>query len=290
MMRIAAGFRPFIVLLAVSLFPLHASFCEVGVDLDESNAVVGLSLMRGGDGSDPWPWGRVRTHVDDSWLLNTGGDQGPFPDGEPSLGWDPVGGTPEVTWARHDGQDYEIVISRWETDHWTSPATLTANAVDDLDPEIAYAPDGTARLTFWSGSDVFMLTRSPGGNWSLPEAVDTGERSSVAGTATERVAYQRDPVEQPSEIVAAERVGGWVPVILTTASFAGFDGDGDLDVRLEAQEGKVWVVWEDSSTHLGWCELLSGGAWSAPAYEAVAGTGDEEAARLRIKLHVLRGS
>ncbi|MDQ7005740.1 MAG: hypothetical protein Q9Q40_00755, partial [Acidobacteriota bacterium] len=76
--------------------------------------------------------------------------------------------------------------------------------------------------------------------------------------------------------------------VLAATAFAGFDGNGDLDVRLEAREGKTWVVWEDSAAHLAWCELLPGGTWSAPAFEPVSGPEDEEAARLRIKFQILR--
>ena len=274
--------------VVLAVLPCHESLAEVAVDPGANGAVSGLALMsRGGDGSDPWPWGRMRLHIDETWLLNPNGDDGPFPDGYPSFGLDPVGSTPEVTWSRHDGEDYEIVVSRWEFDRWIEPVTLTANDADDLDPEIAYAPDGTARLTFWRDSNVFMLLRAPEGGWGAPELVDAGTLPSVAGTTLDRVAYQR-PATGSTEIVTAERVGGgWVPVVLGAANFAGFDGTGDLDVRLGAQGSHVWVAWEDSATLLGWSELLPGGTWSAPRYEVVAGPEDEEAARLRIKLQVL---
>lgn len=262
---------------------------EMSVDKDPSagakSLVLMYALLAGGDDGAPWPI--MRSHIPSAWLLNPGGSNHPLPDGWPSLGWDPISNSPEVVWARHDGDDYEIVISRWTTDHWTTPLCLTANTADDLDPEIAYAPDGTARLTYWNSAGVFLLTRTPGGDWGVAEPVDSGERSSVAGTSAMRVAYQRDPAESPAEIVAAERIGGWLPVVLATTEFGGFDDNGELDVRLEAQGGKVWVAWEHSSTDLGWCELLSGGSWSVPAYEPVPAPGDEEAARLRIKLKAI---
>jgi len=78
-----------------------------------------------------------------------------------------------------------------------------------------------------------------------------------------------------------------VPLVLATTEFAGFDDNESLDVRLEALADETWILWEDSSTHLGWCELLAGYTWSAPAYEPVSGPDDEGAARLRIKLRVL---
>ena len=290
MRRITHRLRGAVVFFGSVFLSLSGSFGEVSVGLDSSQTVSGLVLMMrgaGGEGSDPWPWGRVRTHVDASWQLNPDGDVGSFPDGEPSLGWDPVGDTPEVTWARHDGNDYEIVISRWEGGQWSVPISLTDNAVDDLDPEIAHAPDGTARLTFWRGSAVYTSTRAVGGDWSPIDLVDAGGRSSVAGTATERVAYQRDRGDDPTEIVAAERDGSWIPVILATTTFDGFRADGDLDVRLEAQQGAIWIVWEDSASQLGWSELLEDGTWSAPRYEPVADPSEEDAARFRIKTRAI---
>jgi len=263
------------------------------VDADGSGAARSLVLMyrqaTGGGGDDPDPWVLVRSHVLSSRGLNPDGGRRTHPDGWPSLGWDPVGNTPEVTWARHDGNDYEIVVARWEDGHWTDPVALTDDGTDDREPEIAYAPDGTARITFWRGDQVYLVTRPPGGSWSAPELVDAGVRSSVTASTEDRVAWQRDGTDGTTEIVAAEKVaGGWVPTVLASTSFAGLDGTGDIDVRLEGTGTKVWVAWEDSADSLGWCELLPGGTWSAPRYEPLSGPDDEEAARFRIRLQALR--
>ncbi len=282
-------FEPFVVAALILAGSSGLCLGEVSIDCDGGeevrSVVVMHELLAGGENGPPWPV--FRLHVPAAWVLNARGSEGANPDGWPSIGWDPIAGAPEVTWARHDGQDYEIMVSRWDVNQWTTPVALTANDVDDLDPDIAYAPDGTARLTFWSGTQVFMLTRAPGSDWGQPEAVDRGERPSVAGTQIERLAYQRSPAGGPSEIVTAEHAGQWVPVVLATTEFGGFDGDGSLDVRLEAQENMVWIVWEDSPTRLGWSELEAGGTWSTPAFEPVLDPSDEQAARLRIKLEVL---
>jgi hypothetical protein len=74
---------------------------------------------------------------------------------------------------------------------------------------------------------------------------------------------------------------------LRTTIFEGLDGTEDLDVRIEAAAGRVWIAWEDGPTELGWCEL-AGGTWSEPRFEEISGPEDEEAGRLRIKMEVLR--
>ncbi|MDQ7008034.1 MAG: hypothetical protein Q9Q40_12450 [Acidobacteriota bacterium] len=230
----------------------------------------------------------MRLHIPAAWALNPDGSAGPTPDGWPSLAWDPVGDVPEVAWSRHDGTDYEIVISRWSGDRWTDPETLTTNSVDDQDPEFAYAPDGTARITYWSEGKVYWLTRPPLGAWSAPVPVDAGVKSSVTSSVEELVAYQRPTDPSGTEVVVSEGGNGWTPTTLATTVFTGLDGNGDIDIRLHARSGRVWIDWEDAADSLGWCRLESGG-WSSPRYEPVSSPNDEEAARLRIQRQALRG-
>ncbi len=279
-----------IVTVVLFLVPFSPGRGEVGVGLDPAGRLVGVVLMDpgNGEGSDPWPWLRVRQHVDPSWLLNEDGDSGDHPDGPPSIGWDPVADGPEVAWARHDGTDYEVVVSRWEDGSWSEPEVVTDNDVDDLDPEIAYAPDGTARLTFWREGQVFFVNRPPGGSWSDPEPVDSGERSSVAGSPDDLVAWQRPAEGGSTEIVVASRADGWQPVVLAVTSFSGLDRNGDLDVRLESAAGRTWVAWEDAADAIGWCRQEADGTWSAVRHEPMAGASDEEGARFRVKMEALR--
>lgn len=90
------------------------------------------------------------------------------------------------------------------------------------------------------------------------------------------------------ELVAAERVGVWSPTVLATTTFAGFDGNGDVDVRLHASGPRVWIDWEQDAGGLGWVSLQPNGQWSSARYEPVADMTDEEAGRLRIARQVLR--
>ncbi len=279
--------------LVATLLLVFGSMCGVSVaEVSVGGNSPGKSLvliyeLMGGDDGAPWPI--VRTQLPPAWVLNPTGSDGPKPDGWPSLGLDPVTATPEVTWARYDGTDYEIVVSRWQNDQWTTPEVLTDNSVDDQDPELAYAPDGTARITFWSEGQVYWLTRVPSGSWSSPESVDAGVESSTAGSSEDLVAYHRPMDPLGAEILVAERTAGWSPTSLTTTTFAGLDGNGDVDVRLHALSGRVWVDWEDSAGFLGWSVRPQSGAWSPPKYEPISGSEDEEAGRRRIQGHVLKG-
>ena len=74
--------------------------------------------------------------------------------------------------------------------------------------------------------------------------------------------------------------------MLRVTTFAGLNGSGDVDVRIRAQGGRVWMVWEDGATDLGWSELVSG-SWSQVYFETIAGPADEEPGRLRVKQSVL---
>ncbi len=260
---------------------------EVSVDVHQGR-VTGLSLLEvGGGGGEPLPWPTVRTEVPAAWILNPGGNDRQPADGSPSLGWDPAADRPEVCWARHDGHDYEIVISHWTGDGWSPPRSLTANDVDDTDPRIGYGPDGTARIAFQRGDRVWVVRRPPGEDWTAPEEVDVGGQPSVAADPVDRVAYQQVVAGGPQKDVRVARRledGSWLPETLATTSFAGLDGTGNIDVRLHHSRstGVTWVDWEDSSDALGWCRLEPSGTWSAPRYEPLAGPDDEEAARLRI--------
>lgn len=274
--------RILVPLLALGI--LGPSTAEVSIDQEADasarSVVLMYELMAGGDDGAPWPI--MRLHIPSIWALNAEGSTGPTPDGWPSLAWDPIADAPEVTWCRYDGTDYEIVVSRWNSGHWTEPETLTSNAVDDEDPELAYAPDGTARITYWSGGEVYWLTRPPSGTWSAPEPVDAGTESSVTGCAEELVAYQHTVTPSEVDIVVAERDGTWIPTAVATTNFTGLDGNGDIDVRLHTSSDRIWVDWEDTEGSLGWCRRQQGG-WSPPHYEPIAGPEDEEAGRLRIQ-------
>ena len=275
-------------------FGLLVSPCPAEVSIGSSSdsgsadSLVLMYLLTGG-GDDPDPWPIARLHIPGAWALNADGSEGATPSGWPSLGWDPVADTAEVVWSRHDGSDYEIVISSWQAGSWTEPAALTDNATDDRKPELAYAPDGTARVTFWRDGDVYWVSRPARGSWSSPELVDAGTDSSVGSSAEDLVAYQQPASPSGTDVLVAERISGgdWSPTFLAHTPFEGFEGTGDLDVRLHARTGRVWIDWEDGAGRLGWCRQQAGGGWSAPDFETISGPEDEEAGRMRIRAHVL---
>ena len=232
-------------LMVLAVLPwVGPGFAEVSVD-ESGGKITGLAFMQvtGGGGGEPLPWPLVRQHVPADWVLNPGGSDRVPPDGEPSLGWDPVGDRPEVAWARHDGEDFEIVIASWLGDRWSEPRSVTENAVDDFAPSLAYGPDGTARIAFEREGRVCVVRRPPGGDWSAPEEVDQGSTPTVAATAVERVAYQQAG-EDSTEVVVSRRDagGGWVPEVVATTTFEGLDGDGNVDVRLGGQRGVPGLV------------------------------------------------
>lgn len=77
-----------------------------------------------------------------------------------------------VAWAAFDGQDDEILWSRFEAGVWTKPQPIAANnAVPDITPQL-FATDGGA-LIAWSrfdGNDYRVnVARFDGKGWSSPE-------------------------------------------------------------------------------------------------------------------------
>lgn len=88
-------------------------------------------------------------------------------------------------------------------------------------------------------------------------------------------------------MIVARRGAGWLPEQLALTSFVGFDGSGDLDLRISTYGDRTWVVWEHAPGTVSWSVLESGGSWSAPEAEPIGEPGGEEAARARIQRKVL---
>ena len=278
--------RLWMIAVALLVYPAATSISEVSVGDGSRPSLVLMYLLSGG-GGDPNPWPSVRQHIDALLMLNPAGSDGVNPDGFPSLGIDPLTGAPEVTWARYDGSDYEIVAARWEGDRWSDPAELTQNPIDDRAPALAYAPDGTARITYHGAGEVYYIERVPGGTWTAPETVGPGVESSVTGSTQQTLAYQASGADG-TDVMAADRNGVWETSLVSTTNFDGLDGNGDLDVRLHATATEEWIDWEDGPDLLGWAKRLASGTWSAPAYEPIANVEDEESGRLRIRQAVHR--
>jgi hypothetical protein len=97
------------------------------------------------------------------------------------------------------------------------------------------------------------------------------------------IAYETDDGGYKTVTVELSQAGGpFIPEVIASTT-----REDSLDVLVLSDGAKVWAVWVDSETHLGWSER-DGSGWTAPSYEPYAGEADIDRARLRIKGQAIR--
>ncbi len=281
--------------------------CVASIVPDRAEVSVGQSqpapsfLVTGGEGGVPIPdWGKLRDHVGPSFVLNPQGDDNG--DGPAAWAIDPATGNPVVAWAWWDGNDHEIVLSRWTGSGWSEWEHVTENDLDDEDPALTVAADGTVRLTWWRSEnghrtvwyrDLSLEDASAEEVTPLPRA---GSRPGVARWDGDvRVAFQHEEAGV-REVRVATRSTGWTDELVASTSYAGPAGDGDIDVRIHALAGHLWVEWIDAEGSLAFSEWDdAAGTWGAARHETYTwgeATGEtepvaRERARARIRMRVL---
>jgi len=283
------------------LLPLVAQVrAEVSVDARRSAPALFLGGGDNGDLGDPYPqWAVIRQGVDPGLVLNTSGDDNG--DGPPSWAIDPASGNPVVAWARWDGHDHEIVYSRWTGSGWSDSVPVTDDDLDDVDPALAVAPDGTLRLAWWRTENGHRTVwfRDLGQEGATAEEVTplprAGSRPGIALHGGDvKVAFQREEAGT-REVRVASRDASWADELVATTSYAGPGGNGDIDVRVHSVAGHLWVDWIDADGQLAWSERdPATGAWGPVEHEPCAWggtTGDSEPvarerARARIRMRV----
>lgn len=276
--------------LALTLFAGEAR-AEVAVEATSQGDAKGLVILGrtdGGSGGADDPWPSIRQGIPPEWILDPGPEDPEHPHGPPVFAWDPFRGRLEVIWARWDGHDYELVCAHWEKGHWSEIVPLTNNEVDDLDPMLAYRDDGSSRLAYWSEGHVYFMDRPDGGEWSVTEVVAVGHRPHVGSDPVIRVGYQKPADLDLVDVMVAVRGATWDPQRVAQTNFRGLKDNGNIDIRVESQNGQTWVVWEDGPQRLGWSKLLPNGVWSPVRHEPIQGADDEERGRARIRDQVLR--
>ncbi len=254
-------FRIWQVLLLALVLCSPPGYGEVGVDItDLGGGSTGSSFIvmgrGGGDGGTPWPW-TVYRETGSLNPLNPRGDE--YDDGPAAFAMHPDTGQPYVVWAYNDGYDYEIVLSHWDGSAWTKIDFLTRNlGIDDLDPAITIAEDGKVHVTWWraNGRGEIWLTESDAGHsgWSDAQRISSdlfsGSKPSTT-TADQRlfISYQSEPFGLGLYGVMAMRrtealeEASWERWLITTTSYQGPAGDGDLDIQIHERNDAVWIDW-----------------------------------------------
>ncbi len=171
--------------------------------------------------------------------------------------------------------------------------TLTSDPLDDLDPRLAISAGGDVWVAWWrAGSVGEVLVRKrafSSGQWSVeqpisaagedsrnPRIVHDGTRAWIAyeftsgGHVAIGVTGDNDPQPWP-----------WRTVIGETTY------EGDRDLRMSFESGRLWVTWVDSNAQVAWSAYsYATGTWSAPGHESYA-SDSVDAARGRIRTTVL---
>lgn len=290
--------RLFLTAIALLGASIGLSLGEVSIGEKGSDDFI---FAAGGDNGTPYPWGRVRQDAALGLFLQPDADQA-F-NGPMDFAVNPSTSRPEVVWSRFDGNDFEIVLSRWDGIAWSDPEPLTDNSVDDLDPAIAFTHTGSALVSWWREEgerQVWFLENLGGADWSGEDRVtalpETGSLPAVAsaGTGT-RVVFQTE-AGSATEIAVATRENGWSRVVIAETTYQGPEGDGSLFARIHSRDGRLWADWVDGPGEMGYSVYDSQTAsWSAPAHESYSwdtGLGESEywereSARARIALAVL---
>ncbi len=220
-----------------------------------------------GDDPYPWPtWAPFRQNADSVLMLNPSGDDNG--DGPAAWAIDPATGNPVVAWAWWDGSDHEIVLSRWTGTAWSDWEHVTDNDLDDVDPAVEVAEDGTVRITWWRVENGHRtvwfrdLSRRDGVAEEVTPLPRAGSRPGLALVSGDaKVSYQREEAGV-RKVIVATRSTGWSEEVVASTSYAGPAGDGDIDVEVHARGGHLWVDWVNAAGELAWSEWdPATGAW-----------------------------
>jgi hypothetical protein len=179
-----------------------------------------------------------------------------------------------------------------DRDALASVTTAVADGTaDELGPRIAIASTGDASVVWTEAGEtaqVQVRTRSSSrwGEVRLVSDPDENSRSPeiVQADSFTWVVYQIDGTSTTSVAVSAigdEPDPVRARTIVTDASSA-----GDIDARIQAEAGHVWVTWIDDGSQVGWSELDAEGSWTSPAYQDYSQS-DIDSARVGIRQDVL---
>jgi hypothetical protein len=173
---------------------------------------------------------------------------------------------------------------------------LTSDTLNNLGARVLINPvNGDSWVAWWRDDavDQIVVRRhlNATGTWTAARVQST----SLEGSRRPSVAF--DGV-RPWMAYEADAAGGGTrleakvieddPAPFVTAKIVGTTSNtGTTDVLIQAESGRLWVSWVDSSTQVGWSRYDYGTAtWGTPAYESYA-SDSVAAARGRIRSTVL---
>jgi hypothetical protein len=198
--------------------------------------------------------------------------------------------TVDTTWS---GSNYNVRYTQLTSGgEQTVSILLTANAANDVDPRIASSASGDVAVVWWrdlaTDAVVYRKRSFSTGTWG-PEHVAGGSGQS---SSHPRVVYSGDKPWVAYQVQNAKNRSIGCQIIddtpePITAIVATTPYVGDLDIRLHAESGRLWVTWIDSASYVGYAEYLYDKYyWALPSREPFS-TGGVSAALSRIRSRIL---
>lgn len=207
-------------------------------------------------------------------------------------------GLPIAVWAEWDGNDYELVLRRFDGTSWSPTEQITDNSIDDTEPSIASRATGSIAVAWRAAHPVPRVQyrqREATGSWSPIVDVSDGSHEAahpvvMTGGGQVRVAFVE--VGSGGSNVVTVALGGeqetpW-PDLFEPEVIAITYWDGELAPGLFFAPNGPISIWTDSPTEIGFSRF-NGTNWSAPQFELYSGAADLERARIRAKQRALVG-
>jgi hypothetical protein len=262
-----------------------------GIARSEVGAIAGSGISQHrvvyhlGITEDPTPittiWRKLSPNDAIHVTLNPDGEANG--DGAPSILADVNTGLIAAAWARNSASGFDIVVSRFVNDAWTTPQVVAASPVNELDPQLVLDPNGSVHVFYWvdgATPQVFhTVAPSSLSSWSASVAVSQPGVASCrpAGAfynGVLRVAYEVHNFgsgNSPRQVVLARFEGGaFIPEVVAMTNNL-----GDVRPQVHSHGGHIWVDWVDHETteaagELGWTRLDAQGQWEVIQFEPFA--------------------
>ncbi len=198
--------------------------------------------------------------------------------------------TVDATWS---GSNYNVRYTQTTSaGEQTASLLLTTNAANDVDPRIASSQNGDAAVVWWRdlSTDALLYRKHSfaTGAWSAERAAGGAGQSN----SHPRVLYAGDKpwvayqIQNPKNRSVAAQIIDDTPEPITSV-VATTPYSGDLDIRLHAESGHLWLTWIDSSSYVGYAEYrYDSSYWTLPAREPYS-AGAVSAALSRIRTRLL---
>jgi len=156
--------------------------------------------------------------------------------------------------------------------------TIADDALDDRHPQLTISQDGDAWVVWWRDdtTDGILVRKRDfaTGSWDNERLLSESTESSrnpamVYDGVNPWVAFEFDDGMETG--IGVSMVIDDPDPISIRADVAGTDFAGNVDVMIQAETGKLWVTWVDSSSDVGWAEYdYTSETWGLPSYESYA--------------------